>query len=751
MPACNNSVRGIITDSPLGTMVKMFRSVERSADLPEEMGVEVGRNVTGSGFFFYTVCGSNRADPVQLRTVRVKGFRLRSKEDGVGCCLFVECRTLTVLKKRGLGALIAIKKPGRAEYKLGVCLAVDLHSVAYLEWNGPHSALEHLFRVGRGRETFDDIRDFLTNDVLVLRSDRREGSRKGKLGLPYPDLHFLNIVRGSDEWSKGLVYANPDTVDGIDGCYSYSALGPDCVLSRPYIPTDLLENATEALGDGLTIVTPPAERKVVGAGQRRVPKVRRGNFLLVAQRRLDCTMRGGTSICVDGLKKSETASDAIDVPFLCVDPIGSKMAKIQRSKIESLVRESDQSGGLSPSQFDERLLQIADFVKEDSVVVDYRGGDGDTNLLWIVSVDATDLQWIQVKCKHSEYLGSGGTHRLIVDADLREVQDSLRGQGHFMTGSGDLLPEGLRSFPREVVDALVDVYGPMGSFGDRKCSVRMGYNTYQGPRNTGATRANPVCGRETLAVVDYWTESYSNIHALVALNPLVNLISNEVAKTGRLLHSEHAGLIEKGAVLPGECKHGGICANFILTGGLLGKILSFGNSTHTDGDGVAKTLEGDMIKTLQDESRPNQTKRKRDHERKVRIPEAEGIYLESWLARFGGFDSFTTCGYGEVGRADLPEGAVVYQFFNMPGMAVNARLGAGVTHSFFAQRFAHSTALAVGVSRGRVFLQHPSYCVFAWGLGNPVDDCVARRTRSRVRQRREATRERARRRRQAGS
>ena len=70
----------------------------------------------------------------------------------------------------------------------------------------------------------------------------------------------------------------------------------------------------------------------------------------------------------------------------------------------------------------------------------------------------------------------------------------------------------------------------------------------------------------------------------------------------------------------------------------------------------------------------------------------------------------------------LKKGTEIYQFFNMSGLAINARIGPGVVHSFFASQFAHNTAMAVGVGPDdSVFMKHPTFTTFAWGAsGRPV-------------------------------
>ena len=73
---------------------------------------------------------------------------------------------------------------------------------------------------------------------------------------------------------------------------------------------------------------------------------------------------------------------------------------------------------------------------------------------------------------------------------------------------------------------------------------------------------------------------------------------------------------------------------------------------------------------------------------------------------------------------------IILQFLNIKGLGLNARIGPGVVHSFFASQFCHNTAMAVGISDGRVFMRHEKYCLLAWGLRNPPG--FWKRTRSKT-------------------
>ena len=290
---------------------------------------------------------------------------------------------------------------------------------------------------------------------------------------------------------------------------------------------------------------------------------------------------------------------------------------------------------------------------------------------------------------------------------------------------------------------MLDAWGPHGSFGDRDCTKVMGSNSYGGARNCNATRTGPGTGRDNVPEVDYWTMDYQNLHALIAMSPWMNLLANEAIKVGKGLFQDHIKLLECCLPLPAMCILASLCVNKIFTFGPLGIILSFACSSHTDKKDKASNEYQEQLRT-QLQSRMTQISEKqqgrgisgrkaplkRDNKTPIALGSRMLRYLTSWLERFGHFDARTSCGYADVGAEHLPQGTVVYQFFNMGGMETNAQLGPGVTHNFFASQFCHNTAMSVGAyPDGTVFLKHDMYCNFAWGASSAPS--VATRTRSR--------------------
>ena len=241
-------------------------------------------------------------------------------------------------------------------------------------------------------------------------------------------------------------------------------------------------------------------------------------------------------------------------------------------------------------------------------------------------------------------------------------------------------------------------------------------NTMVGSRDTVATVADPVSGRSSLRRVDHWSCGNASGSLAVALNPLVNLLTNEVSKIGLRMNSltGHAKFIDQGTDSDGSGVLRSLCCNKIITSGILGKTLSFANSSHTDKkDKLCPSLQEECAQTLRGCDMGSSTCW-------ASLDDGERGYLTSWKKRFGSFDSPTTCGYAACGGLEV--GAVVYQFFKMSGMRLTVRIGPGVAHSFFARQFCHNTAVVVGVHcNGRVFLKHDSHCCFAWGLGNPAE------------------------------
>lgn len=171
-----------VTEFPLGSGLQLCRSSTHQC------------SITGSGRFFFIKRPSNTNHNVMLQCAHVRGMRLKGIPSCDNTCVFIECRTLSVIKRRGLGALIAVKKHGANEYKLGLCIATDLYSMAYLEWNGPYHALDNLYGVRKKTTEWNSISTYLSNEIITLRwknTTSRTTTKAPKPCIDMPEIHFI--------------------------------------------------------------------------------------------------------------------------------------------------------------------------------------------------------------------------------------------------------------------------------------------------------------------------------------------------------------------------------------------------------------------------------------------------------------------------------------------------------------------------------------------------------------------------------
>ena len=624
--------------------------MNKDASLVAHHGIQ-----SGKGFFW---CLTPKG--IQRQEVR----RLRVTTAGNNGCVFVENRCFSKLADYGLHAAVVAMEHETASYKFGICLACDLDSCSYLEWDGPLHQLDSLY-ADKGQCRWREMRKHLTLKTCDLRQPQKKGC-----------IYFVNLVHHPPSWvhSKEKIYL--DCRDPVDDTVSYSRYGADIIL-KGIVPSRLVRKGRASLST-FHIVRPPRMPPGGWANSGR------GNFLLVFEgelEKLDVTLKGGPTVGGAPLAKQQFW----ECPYIGQQGRYQKMALLTR---EDSIRWIVDSEGKSVEDYNRDLAMIS---RKDVTysTLDFRR----TDPTWIISVpgESRDVGR-RIPCQ--EFLNMmGGAQSLLVGASFLDVQRELS-NCHVLAAGGSYLGGTFPLVSPELLDALVSCYGQKGSFGDRKCSHSMGTNTYQGARCTTATRENPVCGSHNLDCTDYYTSRYGHHHAIVALNPMMATLGNLVMTVGRKLHPLHFSFLESAIPRREQTILRSVCRNRILTTGLMGKILSFANTHHVDkGDSFTNSIQ-EMYRTVLSSSNGHP-------------------YLSSWQQRFGGFDTPTTCGYADVGS--LREGDEVFQYFSMGGLNLTARLGPGTVHSFFASRFCHNTAMAVLVRDGKVYLKDERYACFAWG------------------------------------
>ena len=177
--------------------------------------LEVKKISSGTGCFFTTV------DGFRLHRVEVTAARVKVDAKREDLCVFVENRSFTKVKDYGCGSVVAIPLPEN-HYTLGVCIAVDLTSIAYLECPDMIT-LETIY----SSNSFSNyLERTLTTKVLRLRTpnSRYESPppKKPKVSENFKDVYWLNLVHCPTRMQNVRKRIKLDCCDPGDATISYS-------------------------------------------------------------------------------------------------------------------------------------------------------------------------------------------------------------------------------------------------------------------------------------------------------------------------------------------------------------------------------------------------------------------------------------------------------------------------------------------------------------------------------------------------
>ena len=633
-------------------------------------GLEVRGHLT-SGSGKYWVYGP---DPPCLRCVSVQKSRVGVAKADDPRFIFVENRSYSRIAKYGLAALAVLRLPNSQEWKIILCLATGPEWMVYLEWLGSFSQMELLYQKKWGK-----VKGLLKENKVLLKFAETPKGKKARRP-DRPELFFVNMVHSPPGFPTCAASIRHDTRSPRDGSLGYSAMGPDVLLGGgARIPHKMVATARETAN----IVRPPHLGK-----QAAFSSSQEGDFLLVSERGLqdkDISLAGGPLFRGRPLVDHKCH---VEVPYMTCDPRGSRTALLSPAAVMEWAGKSE---GMSLEDYDSGLASISQGDLEH-LVVDYRS----STVLFLVSVPGYLPDNVgNIPCSGIQHFGK---HQVLLRGTRFSDVVGQVGDCHILSAGGEVLPRELATLPLETLTCLVDTYSTKGGFGGRRRSPNVGSNTYQGSRCTSATQENPVCGAYNLPNTDYYRHTYQNVHTIVALNPLMQVLGGEIAKIARRYHPVLINFLEGAVEAQLNNIFGTTCVNKIVTNGILGWILSFANAPHRDsGDIYCRTIQELYRASLAKEGHPT--------------------YIMSWLERFGEFDCPTTCGYANLGSP--PPGGQVYQFFSMGGLSATAQVGPRVVHCFFGGRMCHNTTVAVLVCDGRVYLRSPSFACLAWGAGKP--------------------------------
>jgi hypothetical protein len=667
-------------------------------ELMENIGLAIGKNLkSGVGRFWNIQRKSNETHEIVVRKVRVF-----PTEDLRGF-LFIESHQLSSVTRCGRGCVVVVRKPGQAAYNLGIVIRCFPGCLTYLEWQGPYFTIDTVYQKNWVTDTYKHLLGHCLKLVHVEIDSSSE-------------VVFVNLVHSPKHFNNCLLGMRHDILDKADGCFAFSKAGPDVVSLVTAIPMQIQEQAKKFANSVAHTLPVPEET----ANLQMIPKTQIGDIVVVLQPLLTSSSLVDGAVLRGGLHSTEAKLFA--VPFVNQKPVGKKFALMKKGSLKLLQLRAHES---SPEQFDEILLSLAVHTLDNLVVVDYNT----EKPIYIASADSEVLPG-RDKFNYKKIQDSH-CHYLLQDTDFREVHEVFGQKIHILAAAGLFLGATLSKFTMYLAELLYAMYDYKGTMSSRPCAESIGHQTYEGRRCTSAIQENPLYGKTTLADHDYWNQSYKLAHARAAANPFINKLTYEVKKVGQALHRDHLSFLEKTLPRNRNCIQDTLGNLRILNSGILGSILFFANTFHRDKRDRLLTVHQKQYKIcLEGGTGPGGGNQKAPN-----LSNHARVYLESWLDRFGYFDSATTCGYAEIGNK--PDDCQIHQFFIMDGLGLSAKINPGVAQSFFASQFSHCTSVVVMVRNNRIYLRDNNYCLFAWGSGGRTNAQHRDMARNRLERRRE--------------
>lgn len=650
----------------------------------------------------------------------------------------MESRQLCDIKRRGLFAAMMIKDAGQPGYSLAVCLGCDVHKVAYLSFEGTAAALNDLY-TAPGKTPVDfyntALKPWLRSGTVKLSDTSTGGKQEGSgekrklkdLGCAFPKgqtpselfrklpqgkgAFFVNLVMAPQGMQNCTQRIKADTTDKQDGGFCFSLEGPDKLLVGCVIPPDVVRSGKAAIERvPLCVGTNGEADHKADPRVSKDLKVQYGSHLVVVQDKIPWDRLQGRQLKLGGKLVKITSAGLLHVPRMNAKKIGSSYSLLTKASLWELSKHC--SGIHSAKEFDKKLQALEAASVSGYAVTDYRRPSGNHLATWVSTYEgpaSPDL----TECPGCACLDNSTASHFVVDGtkflDLAAQLglDKL----HVLAAGGPLLPMG--SLNPTLCHALHGIYSKNGGYGSRGITVSAGHNTYTKQRRCNRPLDNVVCGPSNKGKSDYWRKQFRNPHALVATNPAMNEMARIAMCYGNLLHHEHLRLVERAYKLPAGSILNSICTNGIFNMGHPGELLLWASSCHTDSKDRENehrqvAYRGELQAPLKvDGKAPPKTAR-------LGLTGAATDNLLSWGQRFGGFSRATSCGYADVG--DLPPDWEVFQFFVMEGLGLSARLGPGVSQSFFGAAFCHNTAVTLALnSEGKVVVQDPKHYLVAWG------------------------------------
>ena len=291
---------------------------------------------SGKGCFFYS---DRRGSRSVFRKHVVEGHRVHVGREVGNSVVFVENRSFSAVKRRGMGAAVLVKEMSDTTFQLGVCICCTLWELAYIRVEGGIDLVDSIYGASRlDEDSWVELMGCLEVRVVDTRS-RWLAGRKRRIEGHGAEAYFVNLAKSPRHMLSAI--PGPGIIDSIDGCYSYLPTGPDMIITNESMGMyrRFIDQGRKILErTGGSLISPPMQQKLDN-NLSRVDESGRGNILLIAQKAADVHMKLGVKM---GDGSWEATSDYLDIPFLCDKPTGKRMAKISRKSYGDLSLHLDE-------------------------------------------------------------------------------------------------------------------------------------------------------------------------------------------------------------------------------------------------------------------------------------------------------------------------------------------------------------------------------------------------------------------------
>ena len=254
-----------------------------------------------------------------------------------------------------------------------------------------------------------------------------------------------------------------------------------------------------------------------------------------------------------------------------------------------------------------------------------------------------------------------------------------------------------------IIEDILATFGNNG-YGNRGCTKVSGLNVYSGRRKNGQkVHLSPLCGQSILDTSEFTRQDW-NYSKMPTVQKILNVLTTHAGHyaVNRDKQMDKLLTVATGKVLSDMRRH---CRVSILTCGN-NKVLGFGCTDHVDMlDKKNERIQSHFNKRLKEYYSENK--------------KSQNFFWQNagkLISTFG-IGTSTTCGYIVHVEDDLQRGEhfEIMAFFVLSGLDSCLRLKSYLYHFFYGYSFSHLTSIPVMVMNDRVYYNHDSVNIFAWG------------------------------------